>query len=500
MSSPQWGAEQYLASPLARFRPWAYEGRSPQQEFLRASARGTSKILRSGNQCGKTTACAFDVVARCMGVHPYVRQPPPLWGWCSALDWEFGVGQVMWPKVKQFLPMRQVRSINYYRKRDPDIAESVIFCNGSRIDFKSADAGREKYQGAALNFAWVDEEHEGNVIEEIRARLLRHGGELLCSLTPVARKRWVLELEREPGTTIVRASTLDAARAGILDLRAVQRYADALPDRQRAVRIDGDFAALEGLVYPEFARATHVLRPSAGHLCAADGTAIFPWPLPAAWPRYAAIDFGYANPTAVVVAAMAPDGELIVERCYYAPFRRMAEWGAFLKQRLRPLAAPLVADHDAMDRAELTYQGVPTAAAVKDIIPGLEAVERAMHRAPETGRPRLFLAVDDENTPRTEMTGRCDAHYLCWELEAYRYPKRAEYDTTGADKKDAPIKRDDHACDALRYMLYFIEKNIRTQRTLGDLLAPAGAPAACGPDEDDEPADGWGPRRRATLR
>ena len=437
-------AEAFLASPLAKFKPWAWAGSSPQRTFLRGAATHRVRVFRGGNRTGKSTIGAVDTVLRLTGWHPFAVQrgdrPPHMWA--VGLDWEFGVGQVLWPAIKRVLPNREVRSIQWYRKGEPSIASTIIFKNGARLDFKSADAGREKFQGASLDGVWLDEEIPADVVEEIRMRLVDRAGDMLLTLTPVRREPYVRRLEQEQGTLVVEASTMDAARAGVLDLKAVEAIAENLPQRQRDVRIFGKHAQAEGLVYPEFSRERNVVTPRDGQLVTRDGTIVAPWPIPADWQRFAAIDFGYSNPTAIVVLAVNPASErAIVERVYHASYVRGTVWADFILRNLPELTSPLVADHDADERAEFAVRGIPTEAARKDVIPGLEAVERWIGPAGTT--PKLFLVIEDE-PPTSKLTGRCDAMPLLKELEEYAYPKKRGEDAP--DRKDLPEKRNDHAC------------------------------------------------------
>jgi phage terminase large subunit-like protein len=453
---------RWLASPLGRFKPWVdpNTGASPQRDFLRAAQVTRARTYRGGNQTGKTTiGMAVEPLLRALGRHPFAHHRPPVHGWISALDWEWGIGQVIWPAMRQFMPWDQVRSVLWYRRAEPEMPAALVFKNGSQIDFKSAESGRRKYQGAPLHFVGVDEEHPSDVIEECRARLLKHGGEFWATLTPVRRERWVLELEREQGTVVVRASSRAAARAGILDEKAVASYADSLPGRQAAVRIEGDFAPLSGLVYPAFARDVHVLRPKGDTLVNGDGKVVAPWPIPSTWSRYAAMDFGYGVPSSVVICALEPVRRaMIVERVLYASGIRASRWGEILTANgpdrvMPPLRAAVVCDHDLMERMELEAKGVRTRPAMKEVVPGLETVERALHVQPD-GLPMLWFVLDDARPPRHPMLGRIDAHSLVWELEGYRYPEARN--ETAPDKKDLPLKRDDHACDALRYLVVFV--------------------------------------------
>ena len=412
-----------------------------------------------------TTSLCLRTVMLLMGWHPTLsrRFPPPIKGWLVGLDWEFGVGQVLWPELRKWLPESAIKSIVWWRKQEPSLPSSITLKNGSNLAMKSADSGQSKFMGAELEFCGVDEEVTGDVVEECRARLLRKRGLFYASLTPLKREPWVVNLQRERGTRTVRASMTEAAEAGLLDADAVRRYLDGLSDRQRAVRDRGEHVAIEGLVYPEFSETTHVLRPvtekGSTLLRYYDGDPlrdrVYPWPLPRSWRRFAAIDFGYANPTAVVLLAQDPDrGTLIGERCYYAPWIRASVWGSLLGQVLPPLTGHLVADHDRQEREELRAVGVETVPARKDIIRGIEAVERRLATRYGEALPGLVL-VEDENL-RHRVTGRCDCRPLVDELLGYRYPP-APKRVDGPSRGDLPLKRDDHAVDSLRYVISAID-------------------------------------------
>ena len=442
----------FLKSPLSEFESWVTpEGYSPQGEFLRGAQTHQTRMFRSGNRTGKTAIGGVDVALHLTGFHPWTKFKGPQHWWASGLDWEFGVGGVLWPAIKPLIPKSMIRSIAWHRKTPPEIPKSIILTNGSQLDFKSADSGPKKYQGAELHGLWVDEEHPWDVVEEGRTRLLKKQGYLNVTLTPVQRMRWTQDLEREEGTLLIRASMIDAARAGLLDLAAVERFAAALPERQRRVRVNGELIALEGRVYPDLERTTHeatVLGPDL--FC--NGTRICPWPIPPSWRRWAALDFGFANPTAVPIAAEDPHTKrLIVYRCYYARGIRYSEWARLLKARLPRLHVPLICDHDANGREELRTEGISTMAAKKDIEPGLEAVERMLKKKVK-GAPALVFVVNEHDNDA--VLGRCDADKVLWEGENYHYPKTKE---GRPDPTERPVKKDDHALDALRYLCMLYE-------------------------------------------
>lgn len=485
----------FLASEPGRFRPWALDrvtglpadpedpaSLSPQRDFVRAAGTHRSRIFRGGNRTGKTKIGAIDAALRVSGWHPHKPYPDGRapHGWVVGLDWKFGVGAILWPALRAAIPADSIAGIRYHRVAEPSIAETIVGKAGWRIDFKSAEAGRTKMQSASLDWAWIDEEPDEDVVEEIETRLLDRGGDLVVTVTPLRRERWVRKLEVREGTFVAQASTLDAARALAPVMpnmyAAVKALADNLPERQRKVRIFGQHAALEGLVYPEFSRARNVLRPRGDVLVDEAGRIVAPWPIPPEWQRFAAIDFGYSNPTSVVLAAVNPaNGVVIVPRVYHAAYVRGTVWAEFLKATLPPLTSHLVADHDADERAEFLARGLGTQAAKKDVIPGLECVERYIGASGKP--PRLYLVVEDP-PPRIDLVGRCDAMPLLLELEAYHYPKKK--DDEAPDRKDLPEKVDDHAADALRYLLVLIEGRYGgppTISTSDEALAPEAAVA-----------------------
>ena len=93
-----------------------------------------------------------------------------------------------------------------------------------------------------------------------------------------------------------------------------------------------------------------------------------------------------------------------------------------------------VADHDAQDNAEIKEYGIFTKEAKKDVSVGIQKVaERLVVQ--KDGRPRLFIFNNCSN--------------LISEIGKYRWQESKE----GRPVKEEPLKIDDHACDALRYMI-----------------------------------------------
>jgi hypothetical protein len=171
-----------------------------------------------------------------------------------------------------------------------------------------------------------------------------------------------------------------------------------------------------------------------------------------------------SNPTAVVIGVEDPHQKrLIITTVYYSPGIRASEWARLLRSRLPKLGFPLVSDHDAQARAECEAAGLATSKAQKDIDMGLEAVERSLVRKCQDGAPSLVFL---ENNQKDRILGRCDANKLIWEMEGYHYPQAKD---GRPDPVDRPVKKDDHACDALRYLV------VSWERQLGGIPRPPRA-------------------------
>lgn len=88
------------------------------------------------------------------------------------------------------------------------------------------------------------------------------------------------------------------------DQAAYRKSLAKLDDVTRRQLEDGDWSAAEGLAYPNFQTALHVIDP---------------FPIPAEWDRFEFMDHGLANPAAWYPVAVDHDGNLVIFDEYYSP-------------------------------------------------------------------------------------------------------------------------------------------------------------------------------------
>jgi len=220
-------------------------------------------------------------------------------------------------------------------------------------------------------------------------------------------KSWHFDLDDNPVLTEEYKDELKAAYTGVY----YDRY------------ILGKWVLAEGSVYPDFSRETHVCKPVA---------------LPEHWYKVRAVDFGYTNPFVCLWGAVDQDGRLYIYDEHYRSKMLIRDHAAAIKRRGGQFYFS-VADHDAQDVEELRAEGVETYNAKKDVTAGIQKVAQRLV-VQKDGYPRIFIFDNCVNLIR--------------EFESYRWAEIKE----GRNEKEDPIKDDDHALDALRYMVMELDK------------------------------------------
>jgi len=90
--------------------------------------------------------------------------------------------------------------------------------------------------------------------------------------------------------------------------------------------------------------------------------------------------------------------------------------------------------------------GIPTVGAYNDILGGIEIVRHHM-MVQGDGRPKLYILSTREGGQWT----RCQN--LIREIRAYHWPPSTGQGLRERDPLDAPVAKDDHTVDALRYCI-----------------------------------------------
>jgi len=409
------------------------EQRTSQREAI-LSLGSEATLISGGNRSGKSESGCMLAVAFAGGrkewwVREWLRLnnlPPdlipeePSEVWVSALSYGDALTYLR-PKLEKYCPL----NTRFIRWRAQDRA-SAIFPNGGKILSMSAESGREKYQGGAVSLVILDEEHPQDIFDECMLRCIDYKGIVVLTMTPLKGITWPHDIffeNPQSGYTQYAISGLDNPWISSVKLR---RAISHMSEESQRSRLFGDFTNQQGVVYPELSRSIHVVES---------------FDPPAHWPRDRSIDFGVKNPFACLYFAHDErDDVLHVYDEYYATERTTVENGRILNNRNPNTDFRwTVADPESRDgRLTLSREcGIETKNAPKHV-GVIETINWVKER----------LALDAEGKPHLIIHNNC--RNLLKEFRLYRWSEGAG--------KDKPIKKNDHALDALRYEVAFLKR------------------------------------------
>lgn len=407
-----------------------------QMEFHKCLKR--NRWVFGGNRSGKSECGAVEVVWLARGIHPY-RQNKPVDGWIVSLS--FGVQKaVTQKKIFKFLPkdwiaevvMREGKKASYETGVVDSVLIKNVFGGTSSITFKSIEEGREKFQGASLDFVWFDEEPPEDIWQECVMRVLDKKGDIFATMTPLKGLTFVydkiyLNPNQDPENFCIFMTWEDNP---FLPKSELCRLETNLSGEELERRKFGRFVEKDaGLVYKEFDPMVHIIQP---------------FLVPADWQAGISIDPGLNNPLSCHFYAIDFDGNIyVVAEHYLAGFgvdvhakaileiARQLNWRAGRSGKIEALIDSAASQRTlASERsvAELFFENdIAVSCKVnKDVFSGISRVKNLLKG--ENGKPRLFVFENCVNMIR--------------EFKSYMW-----------GNGDMPVKKNDHAMDELRYFV-----------------------------------------------
>ncbi len=339
----------------------------------------------------------------------------------------------------------------YDRVRWKASDQQYVYPNGSILAVGGLDKP-SKIMSSEWDLIYVQEATELNEEDwESLTTRLRNGKnsyqQLVGDCNPDAPTHWLRQRASSGKTTMLESRHEDNpvlfAENGVVTPEG-ERYLRVL-ESLTGVRLAryryGIWAAAEGTVYEDsWDRARNVVDRA---------------PIKPEWPRYLAIDFGFTNPFVCLWAAQDEDGRLHIYRQLYMTkqlvedhAKQIKHWSRWGEKGGDPLPRAIICDHDAEDRATLErHLGLYTIPAQKNVSAGIQAVASRFKVAGD-GKPRLTVMRDcliERDRDLAEMK-----RPTCLEDE----PESYIWDTRqGMKRGDQPVKDNDHALDALRYLV-----------------------------------------------
>lgn len=202
--------------------------------------------------------------------------------------------------------------------------------------------------------------------------------------------------------------------------------------------IEGSWDALEGQIWPHFDFNIHSIKP---------------FSIPEGWRKFRAIDHGQSNPTCCLWFAIDHDHNIFIYREYYSPgvvsahckeIKALSVGEDYISTYLPPECWGKNMEKDERLWSvveEYSEHGIHCSRANNEVLAGINRVSEFML----VDQNRIHPIHGENGSPMLFIFNTCIN--LLNEIPDYTWKEQGG-DTTD---KERPVKKNDHACDALRY-------------------------------------------------
>lgn len=402
-----------------------------QMEFHKCQKR--NRWVFGGNRSGKTECGAVETVWRARGIHPF-RPNKPTSGWVVSLSRDVQ-REVAQSKILYYLNPDWIADVVMVSGKSSNpsggvidyIAVKNVFGSISRIYFKSCEMGREKMQGASLDYVWFDEEPPEDVYDECCMRVMDKKGDVYGTMTPLKGLTYIYQRIYLSSDEDIWFTFMEWADNPYLDQKEVDRLTKAMSKEMLERRRYGRFTDESGQVYPEFT-AENVVEP---------------FDVPEQWQDKLSIDPGLNNPLSCHWYAVDGDGNVFVVAEHYLAGKDVAYHAAKIKE----ISKSLGWHTDSFGRIEAL---IDSAANQKTLAATQSVTElfcdKGINVNPKVNKD-LYSGINVVKEYLSGVSGKKlfifkNCVNLIRELKAYRW-----------GDSDTPVKKDDHCLDELRYYL-----------------------------------------------
>lgn len=252
---------------LETFKP--HEG---QASFLEAPHR--IRCMFSGNGFGKTTALTIDLIYTHLERHPNRNTGDVRHSWFLITG--FDKVEDYFNEIKRWCPPSQLPVSN---KMGTSAIKRLEWPNGSITTFYSHDQDSGKLEGTNIDALYCDEPPPRNLwVAAYRGLRNNPNYFIVIAGTPIAEPWLYTEIyqpwamKKDKNIFIIQGATHDNP---YLSKQWVEDFKSRLTDDEVRTRLYGEFSHLQGRVFKEFTRQTHVFNYQK-------------WP--EEWPVYVAVD------------------------------------------------------------------------------------------------------------------------------------------------------------------------------------------------------------------
>lgn len=417
-----------------------------KKQLLFHKCQKRNRWVFGGNRSGKTECGAVETVWLARGIHPYRQNRANVSCWVVSLSTQVQ-RDVAQAKVLSYLSPDWICDVVMLAGRKDSLSNGIIdyilikniFGGVSKIGFKSCDQGREKFQGASLDFVWFDEEPPKDIYKECLMRVFDKKGEIFGTMTPLKGLTWVYDeiYLNSKNNKEVWCISMEWADNPYLSKDEIDMLTSSMSKDELDARRYGKFTANGGMVYPEFDENVNVIEP---------------FDVPKDWYDNISIDPGLNNPLSCHFYAVDYDNNIYVIAEHFEAKKGIEYHANAIKSICKKLDWPktslgyiyalidsaanqkTLASEKSVSELFYDYQIMVNPKVNKDLFSGIQRVKTYLKNA--KGESKLFIFKTCTNLIR--------------ELKSYFW-----------GDADHPIKKDDHCLDELRYYIMSRPENAK---------------------------------------
>lgn len=409
---------------------------SPQRKFYQSKAR--IRLFCGGNGSGKSRALLHELVRVHLRKHDYrnVENINRTWFFMPDLK-----------KVEDYLSeLKKVCPPSKFPDTDrmgtPNIRR-LIWPNKTVTTFYSYEQDSMAAEGSNIDAAFFDEPPPRSVyIATYRGLRSNPDHFIVFGLTPISEPWIYTELyqpainKEDPSKEVILATTFD--NRDNLSEDWIENFKNSLTEDEQRVRLYGEFAALQGRVFKEFNRRTHVVMQK-------------PWPKD--WPVYICIDPHSRKLSTAVWLGVTKDDELIVlEEAFADGIQELGDKINQIEKQRGYYVVSRIIDNSGSARdwsgntaieilrknCGLSFR--PVSNEEKDVDQGIFKIREAL---------RLKDLPDGRKEPTLYVMDNCRG--VIQDFELYGWQESRHPEKYGV--KESPKKVNDDYIDPIRYLL-----------------------------------------------
>ena len=416
-----------------------------EKQMLFHKCQKRNRWVFGGNRSGKTECGAVETVWLARGIHPYRKNKKDISCWVVSLSTQVQ-RDVAQAKILSYLNKDWLYDVVMLSGRKDNLESGIIdhiliknvFGGISKIGFKSCDQGRDKFQGTSLDFVWFDEEPPQDIYKECRMRVFDKQGDIFGTMTPLKGLTWVYNeiYLNEKNDSEIWCESMEWADNPYLSKSEIELLTSSMSEDELESRRYGKFTANGGMVYPEFDENLNVIEP---------------FNVPLEWYDNISIDPGLNNPLSAHWYAVDYDNNIYVIAEHFEAKKGIEYHANMIKTICDRLHWPktsmgyisalidsaanqrTLASEKSVTELFYDYKILVNPKVNKDLFSGIQRVKTYLKNA--QGVRKLFIFKTCTNLIR--------------EIKSYFW-----------GDSDAPIKKDDHALDELRYYIMSRPENI----------------------------------------